>query len=195
MDLARRSFGFILAALAILASKACALPAPADTLLGYELGTPPSDFRWGCFPPCLCPAPAETPLTGTFRLVRRGRPDPTTQVVTYDVTNLRWNIAIDGRSIAISGEGVYTFTPGSTPTDRLTLDLAFDGEPRKRFDSGSHAAEAAFPEIRTRLSLHGEHCRDSVLVVQAHPLGAVKPAPRAARSGGRRALEGANPRR
>jgi hypothetical protein len=184
MDLARRIAWVVVVASTCVVAPARALPAPADTLRMYELATPPSEFRWGCFPPCMCPPPVDEPLSGTFRLVRRGNPDPVSQTVTYAVMNLRWLVTVNGHATVVTGGGTYTFAPTGTPMDHLVLDLAFDDQAPKHFDSGSRPAEATFPDIRTRLSLHGEHCRDSLFVVQAHPIGVVKPIPRAARGVG-----------
>ncbi len=169
---ARGILGCALAALALLAPGAHAQRALPDSASRYLLATPPSEFEWGCFGGCACPPPARAPLSGTFTLVWRTGPGPVSATTTWDVLDLRW-VASDGATTTtIRGAGTYVRAGGGAPMERLTLDLSFDGGPPLHFDSGAHGATATFPEIRARLSLHGEHCRDSVLVVDARPLRA-----------------------
>ena len=55
--------------------------------------------------------------------------------------------------------------------EELTLDVSFEGGPIQRFTSGLRPVGAAFPEIDVRISLHNEFCMDSVLAVDAKPIG------------------------
>jgi hypothetical protein len=134
----------------------------------YSLKTPPSDFEWGCFGPCMCPILIQTPLTGTFSF-RQSHVDPL--FTYYDVLGVSWKYTDAGQVIAITGSGTYRRGGEVAETEELTLDLSFAGGDVQHFDSGLKPVGAAFPEISTRISLHGEYCRDSVLTVDARPGG------------------------
>ncbi len=174
MGLVRRIAPLVFIGVTLMVAPARAQQAAPDTLVRYELAVPASEWQSGCFPPCLCPLQTLSPLAGTFTLVRRGT-DPVSLVTSYDVTDVRWSVPAGGRSLAITGSGHYARTTARAATERLTLDLSLDGAAPLRFDSGARPAAAAFPEIQARLSLHGEHCRDTVLVVDARPPGGNAP--------------------
>ncbi len=160
-------------ALGLLLATAAAAPAARaqvspDTLVHYALLHPDSGFLWGCFPPCECPVLVQATLDGTFTLQRTST-DPVTLTTTYALTDVRWTTPTATQVTAVTGSGTYTLVAGSAPTDRLTLDLSFDGGPVQHFDSGAVADTLTFPVIRATVSLHGEFCHDSVLVVAAKP--------------------------
>ena len=160
----------------LLASIACAVtlagspaaaqgPDPGPVL--YGLGAPPSEFEWGCFGPCACPVLVQSPIVGSFVLTR-SHVDPL--FTYYDVSDVRWKINSSTGPVAITGSGTYKLGGEVALTEELVLDLAFDQEPVQHFDSGLKPAGAAFPEIHTTVSLHGESCHDSVLTVDAKPI-------------------------
>jgi hypothetical protein len=163
-----RTVLFLLAGLLLLATPAHGQTVPVDTLVHYGLTAPPSEFDWGCFGPCECPVFIQAPLTGTFSLVRRGT-DPATLATTYDVLDVHWSAPRLNGASDIKGAGTYVRMETNPPTDELTLDLSFDGGPLQHFDSGTRTVAATFPEIRSRISLHGEYCHDSLLIVDAKP--------------------------
>lgn len=136
--------------------------------LSYSLVAPPSEFQYGCFGPCACPILVRSPLTGTFSL-RKSGVDPL--YTYYDVLDVRWRVPDQTHSITIVGSGTYRRGGEVAVMEQLTLDLSFDGGPPQRFDSGLHPPGASFPEIKTQISLHSQFCFDSVLVVDAKPLG------------------------
>jgi hypothetical protein len=143
--------------------------AAGDTLVNYGLAAPPSEFDWGCMGACACPVFIQAPMSGAFTLVRRAT-DPATQATTYDVRNVHWKAPrSDGATSVMLGSGVYTRMATDPPTDRMTLDLAFDGGPVQHFDSGVRQVGVSFPEIRTELRLHESICFDSLLAVDANP--------------------------
>ncbi len=160
-----------LATLAVVGSLLTASPAHGqgaapDSLL-CVLNQPPSEFEWGCFAPCMCPLLIQSPLAGDF-LLRRSGIGPL--FITYDVLDVRWKAAHDNQPVVITGSGTYRHGGELENMEQLTLDLSFDGGPPQHFDSGLVRSAATFPQIATRISLHGEFCHDSVLVVDSRPL-------------------------
>lgn len=151
-------------------------PAPAhgqssapDSVL-YALISPPSEFQYGCFGPCDCAVFVRAPLTGTF-VLRRSHVDPL--YTWYDVLDVRWKAPDPTHSIEISGSGYYRRGGEVAVQEELSLDLRFDGGPIQHFYSGLRSPGAAFPEIRTQVSIHPYMCFDSVLVVDAKPANGV----------------------
>ena len=132
----------------------------------YTLTSPPGAFEWGCFEPCMCPITIRSPLTGRF-VLRRSHDD--LLYTYYDVLGVHWEVS-DSQPVIITGCGTYRRGGEVAMMEQLTLDLSFDGGPPQRFDSGLRPPAAAFPEIDTRVSLHGEFCLDSMLAVGAKPL-------------------------
>ncbi len=153
----------------VVAPAARAQGATPDTV-AYSLSSPPSEFEYGCFAPCVCALTIRAPLTGTF-LLRRARIDPL--YTYYDVLDVRWKVPEATHNTTITGVGVYRRGGEFAAMEQLTLDLSFDGGPLQHFDSGLHPPRAPFPDIETDVSLHGEYCQDSVLVIGAKPLGPV----------------------
>lgn len=84
---------------------------------------------------------------------------------------MRWKIQSASGPLTITGAGSYRRGGEVTLTEQLSLDLSFGQGLVQHFDSGLKPVGAAFPEIRTQMSLHGEACHDSVLVVDAKPIG------------------------
>jgi hypothetical protein len=152
--------------IALAAVLAGAAEAQVADSSGYALATPPSEFEWGCFGPCMCPVFVRGPLAGTF-ILKRSHVDP---LFTYfDVLDVRWKVQDATSSTVITGSGTYRRGGEAATQEQLVLDLSFNGAPPQHFDSGLRSPGATFPEIDTRISLHGEYCHDSVLVVDAKP--------------------------
>jgi hypothetical protein len=140
----------------------------APDSLFYSLTSPPSEFQYGCFGPCACAVMTRSPLTGSF-LLRKSHVDPL--YTYYDVLDVRWRVPDETHSITITGSGTYRRGGEVSAMEELALDLSFDGGPLQHFSSGLRSAGALAPEIRTQISLHAQYCFDSVLVVDAKPLG------------------------
>ncbi len=156
-----------LAALCFVPAAARAQSAAPDSVL-YALVSPPSEFEWGCFAPCMCPVLVQSPLTGGF-ILRLSSVGPL--FTTYDVLDVLWKTPTATGTTTITGSGTYTLGGEVALTQELTLDLSFDGGQSQHFDSGLQPPGATFPAISSTVSLHGEYCHDSVLVVAAKPLG------------------------
>jgi hypothetical protein len=127
-----------------------------------------SQFEWGCFAPCVCPVFTRQPVDGTFKLTKTGS-DPLFDY--YSVTEVKWKAAGATTPTLIEGSGTYRRGGEAALQEQLTLDLSFDGGRAQRFDSGLRPPQAPFPEIHTTISLHGEYCLDSAIVVIARPIG------------------------
>ena len=180
---------------AFLAAMGFAAPMRAQgTVTGtlYALSSPPSEFTWGCFGPCACPVMIRSPLDGSF-VLRFSHADPLYNY--YDVASVNWEVPDIVAPIGIAGDGSYRIGGEVALVQQLTLDLSFNHGPAQHFDSGLEPVGAAFPAISTGISLHAGFCLDTVIVVEAKPLGtagvagpsatpwlAVAPNPFAARS-------------
>jgi hypothetical protein len=155
---------------ALFGSLLAAAPAhPQGTvpdLVLYQLSNPASEFERGCFAPCMCPVLIQSPLAGSF-VLRRSHVDPL--FTYYDVLDVRWTVPGSTKPVSITGSGTYRRGGEVALAAELSLDLSFDGNPPEHFDSGLQPPGAPFPGIVTRISLHGEYCHDSVLVVDARP--------------------------
>jgi hypothetical protein len=166
----RRSAGALPLALVALAL-AGATPARARAAgpgpVTYALSDPASEFTWGCFAPCKCPILGRSQLQGTF-VLRFSHSDPLFDY--YDVLDARFTVSDSTEALVIAGSGFYRRGGEVAESEQMALDLSFDGRPAQHFDSGLVPPRAQFPEIDARLSLHGEYCRDSLVVVDAKPL-------------------------
>ena len=159
----------IIACAASIAAAPAAAQEPPPGPVPYGLAAPPSEFEWGCFGACACPIITQSQIVGTF-LLTRTHADPL--FTYYDVTEVRWKVQSPTGPVAITGAGTYRLGGEFALTDQMMLDLAFGDGPVQHFDSGVHPVGASFPEIRSRLSLHGEGaCFDTVLTVDAKPSG------------------------
>jgi hypothetical protein len=163
-----RTIPFIVFAVSLMSASIAHAQSVLPDSLFYALQSPPSQFEWGCFGPCECPTMIQAPLIGSF-ILRRSSIGPL--YTNYDVLDVRWKTVSAVQSVSITGSGTYRRGGEVAVSEQLTLDLSFDGGPPQHFDSGLKAPSAPFPVIDTRISLHGEYCHDSVLVVDAPPLG------------------------
>jgi len=145
--------------------------APGDTggATGYSLITPPSSFQIGCQGPCACPI-VSFPTYGSFTLVQTGF-DP-----LYTYYNVERYIASFNNgpgAVSITGSGQYKIGGEVALMQQMTLDLVIEGRPVQHFDSGLKPLGAPFPQIDISLAAHGFACYDTVLVVDAKPIGVV----------------------
>src|SRR5579859_3741640 len=133
-----------------------ACPVPAQTAAGstlYQLNKD-SSFEQGCFGPCLCAVMFDAPVSGTVLLVPLGT-DPLFN--TYLVTNVNWNVPIDGTNMIVTGSGTYKIGGEVAVQQQLLLDLQLGGGNVNHFDSGLVAASAPFPQIVTTISTNHQY--------------------------------------
>jgi hypothetical protein len=159
--------GLAAVAVALLWSGTCTALAGTDP-------TAPSNYRLdegsaytsGCFGPCVCPA-ISAAMRGTFLLTPAGS-DPL--FTTYQVTEVRWSVALGEPDLHITGSGTYRIGGEFALQQQLSLDLLVGDQPARHFDSGLVTGSAPFPGISVTLSLNGEACFDTVLAVNAAPM-------------------------
>jgi hypothetical protein len=177
-----------LAALAacLLGTVPCLAAPAANGATVYGLVTPPSSLQVGCQGPCECPV-ASLPTYGSFELVRTGF-DPL--YTYYAVERYIASFNNGPGAVAITGSGQFKIGGEFALVQELTLDLQVEGRPTEHFDSGLKPVSVLFPRIDVACAVHGFHCFDSVLVVDAKPAEpAGVPAPRRPPTG----LQGVQP--
>jgi len=175
----RVTWAAIAAGLAALLSSGPSSATPADTSgTLYRLVTPPSALEVGCFGPCECPVQL-FPTFGSFELVLTSI-DPLFR--NYAVRNYIASFNNGPGAVAITGSGRYRIGGEVALMQQMTLDLDIEGRPTEHFDSGLVPVGAPFPDVDVSLSVHGFACLDSVVVVNAKPIGTTDvppfPAPR-----------------
>jgi hypothetical protein len=126
-----------------------------------------STFQRGCFPPCLCPMMQEAPLTGTFTLDHVSS-DPD-WFDTYEVRDVKWVTQLGGQDVSIAGAGTYRIGGNFALRHRLEADLTVGEEPPEHYDSGTVVGGSEFPAIVIEISVHGQHCFDTVMNIRAKP--------------------------
>jgi opacity protein-like surface antigen len=136
----------------------------ASTAVPYQLDTD-SDLETGCFPPCMCPVLMQAPLKGTFTLIAAGF-DGLYQ--HYDVVDVHWRLAGPNGPAHVTGGGRYKVGGEFAVQQQMTLDLAVDGDPVQRYESGL-VRGGGLPALDVDVALHGFFCLDSVYRVRAHP--------------------------
>ena len=148
-----------------------AVPAPAaaestcETLFAL---TADASFEEGCFPPCECLLVKATGFRGTFTL---GGEITDSAIISQKVTNLYWIATIGDAEVEIIGSGVYRRTSGPTPpVHALDLDLMVDGGEPQIFSSGWLPLESDDGSISIPISINGQTCRDTLIVVDAEPI-------------------------
>jgi hypothetical protein len=142
--------------------------APSDAPAIYRL-TPNSTFQQGCFPPCLCPILLAGGFRGTFVLTPTGFDG---LFNTYGVTDVNWTATVGDKEVRITGSGTYKVGGEVAVQQQLALDLTVGANPVQHFDSGLVSGGSQFPDIAVPVSLHGQQCFDTVLVVDASPVPA-----------------------
>ncbi len=150
-----------LAALLLLRSST-ALAAAAAPSTPYELG-PEAAMQAGCMAPCLCAVQVQSALQGSFALT----PDGFDGIYRhYLVDAIDWRFKSGGNLVHVTGSGTYRVAGDQ---QELVVDLAVDGLPVERYDSGLTAGGSSFPALRLPVALNGFFCHDSVYGVQATP--------------------------
>jgi len=149
-------------AIAALAGAQGAFPSSTYTLQGD------AGYTMGCYPPCLCPLWFTSDLNGTFELTFIGRNALGDEF--YDVTEVDWTLPnTSGSMQAVTGSGSYTITNGVLQTQRLELDLSFDGAAPIFFWSGDVPFTEPFPILAITISRNGMVCFDQVFDIVAGP--------------------------
>lgn len=129
-----------------------------------------ASYQEGCFPPCACPIQIGERFRGTFVM---GPPSSSAGEIVREVERLLWIVELDGSEREITGSGTYRFTGGPPPQRHaLDLDLSIDGGVPQRFSSGFVPREANHGSIEIAVSLDGQQCWDTVIVVGASPVPA-----------------------
>lgn len=153
------------AALALRPAGAAAQGAPSDTTF-YVLAEPTS-YDPGCYDDCDC-AVYSYPMFGSFRLVLVSV-DPL--YTNYLVDRFDATVTAAGGPIRFRGQGTYRIGGEVAITHQMTLDVEASGAPG-HYDSGLVPGGAGFPRIEILLAAYAFACHDSVLNIDARPVGA-----------------------
>jgi hypothetical protein len=171
----------ILLALAagLSAAPPCAAATADTTATPYSLLVPASGYETGCQGPCDC-AVVEQPTYGSFELRPLGA-DPLYS--NYAIERYIASFNNGPGAVSIVGSGHYKIGGEFALTQQMTLDLQAWGGPVQHFDSGVVPVNTPFPRIHVSCAAHGFACVDTVVEVDAEPIGAVSVPPPAARAG------------
>jgi hypothetical protein len=142
-----------------------ASPASGAEIHPYELLSG-STFRRGCFPPCQCALGPKQPLSGDFALVDLP-PNPLFQ--QFAAVKIKWLAAPPPASISVEGAGFYKIGGEVAAQQEMSLELSVGGGPLTHFDSGLVQTDVTFPLIDVTVSMNGEQCADTVMVLKAAP--------------------------
>lgn len=130
----------------------------------------------GCFPPCMCITHHLGAARGVWRLTPTG--STTSGLLEFRVDEVEWIVGWNtfGEQ-RVRGSGVYRVSNPAAltplpPVHQLTLDLSFDGQPTRRFDSGLVVSGFPFPRIDISISLNQMVCYDTVIHVKSSPVPA-----------------------
>src|SRR5258706_6968378 len=169
-----RAFRCSLASLALLVvTSTVVAQAQVSDPIQYQLYHG-SNFEWGCFGPCECPVLFSGPMKGSFTFYRTSV-DPL--FTHYAMLNILWDFAMadstspTARIVHVTGHGTYDQGGEVALTQRMVLDVAFDGGPTQRFDSGLVPVRVPFPAIDIDVHSNTTVCIDSILRVVAAPPG------------------------
>jgi len=143
-----------------------AAPAPEAAIHAYQLVTG-SSFQLGCFPPCECALGPKQPLGGTFTLVDLA---PTPLFSEHALVNIKWLAAAPPQSIPVVGAGFYRLGGEVAVQQEMSLELAVGNLPLTLYDSGLVQTKAIFPLIDATISIPGDRCLNTVMVVKAASL-------------------------
>jgi len=156
-------------ALALGACICFTLPSNAGTNCEsiYRL-TEKARYQEGCFPPCMCPIMMATGIRGTFVM---GPATAGDEVLSYDVLYVNWIVTLGDAEFEIIGSGTYRVSNGpQPPVQSLDLDLSVDGGETQHFFSGFVPLTSNDGSIDVPISINGQYCYDTVIVVNASPL-------------------------
>ena len=158
--------------------------AQGQNTIPYKLNSG-STYQTGCFPPCARPLSGEFDVAGTFTLTCARSAAPAAVFHTFAVWDVEWTVSVPGSfdpSIAITGFGSYTsgaFGPAPEESLWMQVDLKIADAPSRRFTGGPDkiaVLKGIFsPDIRVALTRNGKSCQDTVIIVDASPLGACCP--------------------
>lgn len=127
-----------------------------------------ASYQEGCFPPCMCPTVEATRFRGTFVV---GPASICSGVASHDVQRIAWYLTIDSAEFEIVGSGLYRVIAGTNPpTHALDLDLSIDGGNPQHFFSGFVPKTSNDSSIDIPISINGQTCQDTVIVVNASPV-------------------------
>lgn len=126
-----------------------------------------SAYQSGCFEPCLCPLLEQVAVRGTMTLTPAGSD---WLYDYYQVTDVNWTASIGDPELRITGSGKYTIGGEFALVHRLELDLVVGNNLVEHFDSGQIPVASPFPAVNITVSIHGQFCFDTVIVVQASPV-------------------------
>jgi len=127
-----------------------------------------ASYQEGCYPPCMCPVAEATRFRGTFIL---GPATVFGGVTSHEVKNIVWYLTIDAEEVEVSGSGSYRVMPGANPpTHALDLDLSIGGGEPQHFFSGFLPVASNDGLIDIPVSINGQTCQDTVIVVNASPV-------------------------
>jgi len=147
----------------LLASLAWSQATPTTYQLEPEAG-----YVVGCFGSCACPVLHSQSLGGSLELAFIGStPD---WFDHYSLSSVDWLLVHAGRTIHVTGSGLYDIGGNPALLHRLRLDLSLDGGPTQSFDSGLIPGGTTFPRLDVLVSLNGMLCFDEVFEVRASPL-------------------------
>lgn len=121
----------------------------------------------GCHDQCACPVVQRSLLGGGFTLISQGFDG---LYHHYDVENLRWRVPIGASEVEVAGRGHYRVGGEVALQHQLTLDLAFDGNDPKRYDSGLVPGGNGFPDIDIYIADLVPACFDTTFQVRAKPI-------------------------
>jgi hypothetical protein len=132
----------------------------------YRLN-PVSSFQQGCFPPCLCPIRLGDGVRGTLVLAASGFDG---LFNNYTVTDVNWTVTLGDQELRVTGSGTHKVGGEFAVEQQLSLDLQVGDDPVQHFDSGLVPGGGQFPDISVTISIHGQVCFDTVVVVDASPV-------------------------
>ena len=133
----------------------------------YKL-TERSTYQTGCFPPCECSLTEKVPVHGMFLLSPAGFDG---LFHNYEVTQVEWTVWLGYEELRITGSGTYRVGGEFASMHELELDLAVGDDPPQHFHSGLIVGGAEFPRIDIVISINDMYCLDTVIHVDAVPVG------------------------
>jgi hypothetical protein len=149
----------------------------------YKLN-PGSTYQTGCFPPCTCPLSREFDLTGTFTLTCAEDFFGAQGLLrNHAVRDVEWRVSLPDSSdppVPVTGFGTFLRDERIFVDQIMRLKLKIGDAPSRRFVGEGFGTR--FPNIRisqfplTSSLKYVMFCQDTVIVVDASPLGACCPA-------------------
>jgi hypothetical protein len=159
----------VLTGLALGACIVCTLPSDAGTNCEsiYRL-TEKATYQEGCFPPCMCPMMVASGIRGTFVM---GPATAGDTFFSHEVLYVNWIVTLDDAEFEITGSGTYQISNGPQPwVHALDLNLSVDGGETQHFFSGFVPLTSNDVSINIPISIKGQFCYDTVIVVNASPV-------------------------